>query len=513
MTPAEPERRGRFLSRLVHAAGRIRYRLLAVNLLVVLVPAAGGEFARLYERQLLDALERDMLNQAAVVKAFVEAELANRIALGGAQEEALLARSARQTRTRIRLVDPAAGVMVDSHRDGPPEGREPDPPRLAPTVGTRRAYDRSRVEDDVAIERRPELLEAFAGRRATKTRVTRSSVYLFLAEPLRHEGKVRGAVYVTRSTSPVLFELHRIRKGLIAVMAIAVGFSVLVTLLLAFTISRPLERLSRAARGIAAGEQGVVIPTGGGGEIGELSQSVAEMTQKLEARQRYISQFAADVAHEFKSPLTSIKGAAELLAEGAAEDPEARRRFLRNIELDAARLDRLVSRLLELSRIEASEAALELVELRSLAERAIERSQTPDGALVLVYESSVHFVRARESDLETALLNLLDNALRFSPPGVPVELAVRGERGAPFVELSVTDRGPGIPAEHLARVFERFYTTDAERDGTGLGLAIVKSVAIGHGGSVDVELPATGGTRFVLRLPAGAGHDATASHR
>ncbi|HEX6276948.1 MAG TPA: ATP-binding protein [Polyangiaceae bacterium] len=502
MTPAEAGRGRRFFERAVHAAGRIRYRLLAVNLLVVLVPAAGGEFARLYERQLLDALERDMVNQAAVVKAFVEASLAKGSAFGAAGEEELLARSALQTRTRVRLVEPVAGVVVDSHRGGPPEGREPAPPRLAPTVGTRRAHDSSRVGDDVALERRPEVLEAFAGRRAAKTRVTRSAVYLFLAEPVRHEGKVKGAVYVTRSTNPVLFELHRIRKGLVAVMAVAVGLSVLMTLVLALTISRPLERLSRAARGIAAGEQGVVIPTGGGGEIGELSRSVAEMTQKLEARQRYISEFAADVAHEFKSPLTSIRGAAELLAEGAAEDPEARRRFLRNIELDAARLDRLVSRLLELSRIEASEAALERVELRSLAERAIERSQTPDGCVVLAYDSSVHFVRARESDLETALLNLLDNALRFSPPGVPVELAVRGERGAPFVELTVTDRGPGVPAEHVARVFERFYTTDAERDGTGLGLAIVKSVAIGHGGSVDVELPETGGTRFVLRLPA-----------
>jgi two-component system sensor histidine kinase ChvG len=511
MTPAGRERRQKFFARVVHAAGRIRYRLLAVNLLVLLVPVAGSEFARLYERQLLDALERDMANQAAVVRALVETSLENGSALGAAGEEKLLARSALKTRTRVRLVTRAAGVVVDSHRGGPPEGREPEPPRLAPPVGTRPAYDSSRGVDEDAIERRPELLEAFAGRRATKTRVTRSAVYLFLAEPVRHDGAVQGAVYVTRSTNPVLFELHRIRKGLVAVMAIAVGFSVMVTLILALTISRPLERLSRAARGIAAGEQGVVIPAGGGGELGELSQSVAEMTQKLEARQRYISDFAADVAHEFKSPLTSIRGAAELLAEGAAEDPEARRRFLRNIELDAARLDRMVSRLLELSRIEASEAALELVELRSLAERVIERSQTPDGSVVLVYESNVHVVRARESDLETALLNLLDNALRFTPPGVPVELAIRGERGAPFVELSVSDRGPGIPAANRTRVFERFYTTDAERDGTGLGLAIVKSVALGHGGSVDVELPSTGGTRFVLRLPVESGHDATAT--
>lgn len=506
MTAAAPGRLARALKRLVQVAGPIRYRLLAVNLLVVLVPAAGLEFARIYERQLLDALERDMTNQAALVRTFVEAELTKGTALALAADEQLLARSARQTRMRIRVVDTQAGVILDSHRDGPPEGREPDPPRLATRVRLRRDYDPKVLQAWVAtegpIERRPEVLEAFAGRRGTKTRILGDSVFLFLAEPLREGGKVRGAVYVTRSTSPVLFELHRIRKGLIAVMSVAVGFSVLMTLMLAFTISRPLERLSRAARGIAAGRQNVEIPVGGGGEIGELSQAFAEMTEKLEARQRYISQFAADVAHEFKSPLTSIRGAAELLAEGAADDPEARRRFLRNIELDAARLDRLVSRLLELSRIEASEEQPQVVDLRALCRRAIERSETPDGAITFSYESSIHLVRMRESDLETALLNLLDNALRFSPPGVPVELSVRGEKKSPWVEILVVDRGPGVPPEHVGRIFERFYTTDAERDGTGLGLAIVKSVAQAHGGSIDVIRPTQGGACFVLRLPA-----------
>lgn len=505
MTAAAPERPRRFFARLVHAAGRLRYRLLAVNLLVVLVPAAGSEFARIYEKQLLDALQRDMTNQAALVKTFVEAELAAGKKLDGAADEERLARSASHTRTRIRIVEPAAGVLVDSHRGGPPEGREPDPPPLATGIRLDRSYSLDRaaafVNTPEAIERRPELVEAFAGRRGTATRVAKTAVFLFLAEPIRHDGKVTGAVYVTRSTSPVLFELHRIRSGLIIVMAVAVGFSVLLTLILALTISRPLERLSRAARGIAAGEQGVTIPVGGGGEIGELSRSLSEMTQKLEARQRYITEFAADVAHEFKSPLTSIRGAAELLAEGAADDPEARRRFLGNIELDAARLDRLVSRLLELSRIEASEEQPQVVDLAALCRRAIERSRTPDGEIELSYTATVHLVRARESDLETALLNLLDNALRFSPAGVPVELSVRGQRGAAAVEISVTDRGPGIAPEHLPRIFERFYTTDAERDGTGLGLAIVRSVAMAHGGSVEVTKPEGGGASFLVRLP------------
>jgi two-component system sensor histidine kinase ChvG len=497
MTEAKAGALRRLARRFFHSLGRIRYRLLAVNLFVVLVPAAGSEFARIYEKQLLDGLERDMANQAVLVRTFVEEKLGEGAALGGAGEEKLLADAARQTRTRIRIVS-SVGVLADSHRGGPPEGEEPNPPPLARRV---RTFQPTSAEVE-PVERRGELRQAFAGNRAVATRVSRTAVFLFLAEPVRQGEQVVGAVYVTRSTSPVLFELHRIRKGLIVVMSVAVGFSVLLTLMLAFTISRPLERLSRAARGIAAGEQNVDIPVAGGGEIGELSRAFAEMTQKLEARQRYISEFAADVAHEFKSPLTSIRGAAELLAEGADDDPEARRRFLRNIELDAARLDRLVSRLLELSRIEASEEQPQFVDVRTLVGRAIERSQTPEGALVLSYTAEKHLVRARESDLEAALSNLLDNALRFSPPGVAVEVAVRGARDGDFLEISVTDKGPGIPPEHLPRIFERFFTTDAERDGTGLGLAIVRSVVQAHGGTVDAESPAEGGARFIVRLPA-----------
>jgi two-component system sensor histidine kinase ChvG len=226
------------------------------------------------------------------------------------------------------------------------------------------------------------------------------------------------------------------------------------------------------------------------------------MTSQLDARARYISDFAADVAHEFKSPLTSIRGAAELLEEGAAEDPAARQRFLSNIELDAQRLERLVSRLLELSRIEASSEAPVEVELPALLERAIERSRGPDQTIELAYESSVTLLFVRETDVETAVLNLLDNALRFSPDGAPVRVVVKSDPDGQL-RISVVDRGPGVPEAHRARVFDRFFTTEADREGTGLGLAIVSSVAHAHGGSVEVDATPGGGATFTMRLPSG----------
>jgi two-component system sensor histidine kinase ChvG len=246
----------------------------------------------------------------------------------------------------------------------------------------------------------------------------------------------------------------------------------------------------------------VELPAGGGGEISELSAAFAEMTRKLEARQAYISDFAADVAHEFKSPLTSIRGAAELLAEGAADDREARKRFLENITLDARRLDRLVSRLLELSRIDAAGAAPTLVPVEPLVRRVVARAEGVDSKIALQYESSIPVIRGREADLETALLNLLDNALRYSPPEKAVEVRVTGRAGDAELALTITDFGPGIAPEHLPRIFDRFFTTDAEGEGTGLGLAIVKSVVESHAGTVRVEAAEPSGTRVLVRLPA-----------
>lgn len=480
-------------------------RLLAVNLLVVLVPLLGLELARVYERQLLDGLERDMLNQATLVRAMLESDLELDQEAFGPASERVLERAAKRTRTRIRLVLPELGVVADSHRNGPPEGKEAGSPLLSRD----RTFNLSDVQlsspaaVDAPVNERAEVLTALGGSRATATRYAANppAVFLFLAEPVRHAGKVFGAVYVTRSTQPVLLEMHRVRRGLIWIFALTLVLTAGVTVSLSLTISRPLERLARAARRISAGHTGVGVPLGGGGEIGELAHEFARMTERLDERQRYISQFAADVAHEFKSPLTSIRGAAELLEDGADDDPEARRRFLDNIKLDAGRLTRLVSRLLELSRIDASEQPLQAVDLREVVARAVARSEGPTTPIVLSYEAAVSAILARPSDLEAALLNLLDNAQRFSPEGQPVQLIVSGPTPDGYVALRVLDRGPGISPEHAPRVFERFFTTDAERDGTGLGLSIVKSVATAHRGTISFHSEPGAGCCFELKLP------------
>jgi two-component system, OmpR family, sensor histidine kinase ChvG len=503
-----------FFERVTAAAGRIWVRLLLVNVVVVLVPVAGLEFARIYEKQLLFALERDMNDQGALTRAMLEEGLRNGTGLEDPRYRAILEEAARSTRTRVRVIGLDGAVLADSHGQGAPEGPEPEAPLLfgRPTMAYE-SREAKRVADSVPgarewpmIAERREVKLALAGGDATQTRIAwrPKAVFLFSAVPVLRslpDGKraVAGAVYVTRSTTPVLLELYRIRAGLFKVLAVALCLSIGTTLLLAFSISRPLTRLSRAAKRIAAGERGVPLSVAGSGEIRELSASFKTMTEKLDQRLAYISDFSADVAHEFKSPLTSIRGAAELLAEGAHAEPEARERFLRNILLDSERLDRLVSRLLVLSRIEASADDMAVVDLRALLDRLVHRA-LERGPVDLAYSSKHAWVRGRESDLETALGNLIENAQRYSPAGKSVRVAC--EDSGAGIRVSVCDDGPGIAEARRAKIFERFYTTDVETGGTGLGLAIVDSVARAHGGRVTFDTEVGLGSRFHFWLPA-----------
>jgi len=489
--------------------GRIGVRLLLVNLTVLVVPMMGLEFARLYERQLLSSLERDMRNQAALVRADLEAELSTGVDLAALSQhsEAFITRAAQSTRTRIRLLDADAAVVADSHRAGPPEGEEPEAPSVLPDIGRAYPEDGPRWPE---LGQRDEIQRAFAGVLATRTRVRARApaVVLFLAEPVLLNGRVQAVVYVTRSTQPVLVELYKIRTGLFQVLAVAFALTAFVTFLLERSISSPLHRLAGAAGRIARGEIAVAVPIAGTGEVRELAVAFAHMKERLVERLRFAGEFAADVAHELKSPLTSIRGAAELLGQGAWTDDRARDRFLENIRLDVERLDRIVTRLLLLGRIEASDRPLVEVDLTALGARVAARLATADKPIELVGDGEVT-ISGRADDLEIAVGNLVENGQRYSPSGEKTLLWI-ARNGAGRAVIRVENRGPAISANNQAKIFERFFTTDAERGGTGLGLAIVKSVAEAHGGAISCQFLADpeksaepshqGKTVFELRL-------------
>jgi two-component system, OmpR family, sensor histidine kinase ChvG len=468
----------RGLHRLAAHLARIRYRLLLVNAIVAAVPVVGISFAEMHEAQLLGALEADMIHQGELVRAVVlaapDASLAD--------FEATLAAAAADTRTRIRLLDARGEVRADSHRRGAPEGAEQPLPRLF----------RGEAPHHVPVPPRPvdpagrrEVQAALAGRYGSATRLWNSQdrVYLFSALPIRRADQVDGVVYVTRSTHDVKLQLYRLRTWLIRVLIATLGLTALVSLVLATTIARPLGRLTRRARRIAAGQPAEPDRLAErSDEIGQLARSVEAMTCELERRAHDARTLAADISHEFKTPLTGIRGAAELLRDGATDDPQARDRFLAMIIDDAARLDRLVSRLLELARIEDDRGVELPVDLAALARTCADRSWPVP---VDAHATGDALVQGRQAALASAIENLVANATQFATPGTPVQIATERRPGA--VRVTVTNRGPALSAAARARVWDRFYSTRAAAGGSGLGLAIVRSVALGHGGAVGVH--------------------------
>ena len=493
---------GRAASFVLTQLVRIRTRLLVINLLAVLVPVVGIEWARTFEREMLDALERDMRNQVQLLRTVLEANLDER----GVPDVAVVGRAleiaAKRTRTRVRLLDREGGkVLFDSHAHGAPEGPEPVVPGL---LHQRDAPRRRHASDAAATDPGPvadrvEIRAARAGKLGTATRIHQRihRAYLFLAMPVMVKRRVEGIVYITRSTVPALMAMHNLRKRLVQVLGVAIGVTALMSLFLAATISRPLTRLTRSTRRIAAGDRTVSLHLDRRDEIGQLAQAFDALVKQLDGRAVYIAELAANLSHEFKTPLASIRGAAELLADGAAEDPEARQRFLGNILADVDRLTRLVSRILELSRIEASLEQREALDFAEVVREVADRfAQHPLGVTVAAEELPL---RGNRAHLTSALQALVENAVTFSPPEEPVQLWA-GLEGEELV-ARVCDRGPGISKANQAKIFDRFFTTQGERGGTGLGLAIVATVVKSHGGAVHVLSEPGQGATFEIRLP------------
>ena len=219
-------------------------------------------------------------------------------------------------------------------------------------------------------------------------------------------------------------------------------------------------------------------------------------------------EFVSNVSHELRTPLSSVKALAEALENGALEDSDTARDFVRRIHGEADRMSALVEELLELSRLESGQAALQMatVDVAALASTEIEafqlRAEAAGAVLVARLPDAPALVRGERDKLRQVLVNLLDNALKFTPSGGTVTVLVHAAAGG--VEVSVRDTGAGIPAEHVPHVFERFYKVDrARRDGgTGLGLAIVRHIVEAHGGTARVESREGEGTTVSVILRA-----------
>jgi two-component system sensor histidine kinase ChvG len=450
----------------------------------------------------------------------------------------VLRRLVSPTKTRARIYDRDGVLILDSRNlygrgdvlrfDLPPPDSE-NPGLMERTfMAMRRWFGRG----DLPIYKElgpengkgyPEVGQALGGLHASMVRVNdRGEVIVSVAVPVQRFRAVRGALMLSTQGADIDDMVESERLAIVKVFLVAAAVMVVLSMLLAGTIAGPVRRLADGAERVRRRIRNrVEIPdfTRRRDEIGELSGALREMTNALYTRIEAIESFAADVAHELRNPLTSLRSAVETLPLAKSED--SRRRLLEVIEHDVKRLDRLISDISDASRLDAElqrqEASnIDLAKLLDALVVAAKEVRTDDINVRLAFEggnSAVFKVPGHDSRLGQVVSNLIDNARSFSPPGGTVRVTCRRLKNE--VEIVVDDDGPGIRPEALDKIFERFYT-DRPHQGfgqnSGLGLSISKQIVEAHGGSIRVEnrnsVAAAGqpphvlGARFVVRLPA-----------
>lgn len=330
-----------------------------------------------------------------------------------------------------------------------------------------------------------------------------SSVFHVAAPVLDDGGRIIGSLTVAKpiaSVDPIIGRAERsiTRYGLLLVAA-----SLAVGLFMTVRLSASVGRLQRYAREVSEGRPAEV-PESGARELNDLAQAMALMREKLEGK-HYVERYVQALAHELKSPLAGVRGAAELLAE---EDLPAgpRMQFARNVREQSLRMQGLLDRMLQLSRLEASAAPERHAFDPCAAVRAAceERTALAHSRRVTIKRPAADSAPALEGDaglFELAVGSLLDNAIDFAPADtvVSVDLDITPDA----VVLAVRDHGPGIPDYALGRVFERFYSLARPQGGrgSGIGLSLVKEIAQLHGGRIDLGNHADGGVLATLTLP------------
>lgn len=294
-------------------------------------------------------------------------------------------------------------------------------------------------------------------------------------------------------------------SGLIGVAAaLVLGFA------FSQSVAAPLRGIARAARSVARGNYRQRVPATGPREVRDLAANFNRMTEEVQRSQQTLRDFLANISHELKTPLTSIRGFSEAMLDGTIDDREGVDRSARIISDESNRVLRLVQELLDLSRIESGQVSMEQdeIDLRELFEhvgevfalRAEEAGVEMDVAVLGRARIVGDFDR-----LEQVMNNLLDNALRYTPAGGRVRVACRDLQPG-TLQVTVSDSGPGIPAQDLPHLFERFYRSAAnqgnsQRKGYGLGLAISREIVRAHGGEIWATSEQGHGTTFVFTLP------------
>ncbi|MDR7480879.1 MAG: ATP-binding protein [Armatimonadota bacterium] len=326
--------------------------------------------------------------------------------------------------------------------------------------------------------------------------------------PIRTETGVAGAVHVALPLVELAAQIRHIRSFIAWTVLGTLLWAVVVSLLLAQRLARPIQEMRAATGRLAAGELGVRVPVRTADELGDLARALNYMAAELQRLDDLRRDFVADASHELRTPVANLAVAVEALRGRIACDDPSGETLLRAVEREVDRLRTLVEHLLDLSAIETGRVHLHLVptdlagvvrdvvgsfQPRTAQRRVILDQRLPAGGVV---------ARTDPERLAQILGNLLDNAVKFTPAGGRVTVSLAVHRG--LVTLAVDDTGPGIPPEDLPHIFDRFYKADRARSdqpGAGLGLAIAQRLAVVLGGRIEAGNRPEGGARFVVTLP------------
>src|SRR5271166_4082379 len=518
-------------------------RILAVNVLALALLAGGFLYLGKYQASLIGQQIESLKTQGEVFAA----ALGEGAVLDSVDEgEILLPDLARQmmrrlvepTRARARLFDIKGDIIADSRvLRGPGDTVQvlelPGPETAGPIMRfADRVYDwivgklprRSRypVYRETASPRAedyPEVMRALRGETGSAIRSDPASggLVLSVAVPVQRYKQVLGAIMLSTGSGEIEEDVRTVRLELLRIFSVALLVTVLLSFYLAGTIVRPIRRLAAAAERARGRRARVEIPdfTRRGDEIGDLSGSLREMTDALWQRMSAIESFAADVAHEIKNPLSSLRSAVETAVR--IEDPANQRRLMAIILDDVERLDRLITDISDASRLDAELGRLEVEPIDIAAMLAAladlhESTRTEDAphlVLELIDRNRPLIVPGIETRLSQVFRNLIANAVSFSPRLGEIRLIARHDGRA--VLIVIEDQGPGIPDDKLTAIFDRFYTERplGEKFGThsGLGLSISKQIVEAHRGMIWAEnrkdeRGASMGARFCIRLPA-----------